>query len=160
MQCDCASLALPDAENKQLQLTVLDFPDGKGFFHEEGVYWIEESPYGTALRTMKPLALASPFTARLSDPVVRDRASEGFKSLCFVPLIRQNRAIGTLNLGRLRGGAFTEEDLYFLGQVAGQIAIAIENALEYGQITEDKERLDVTKLNFDVEIIAEQNFTC
>jgi len=158
MQCDCASLALPDAENKQLQLTVLDFPDGKGFFHEEGAYSIEESPYGTAFRTMRPLALASPFTAWLSDPVVRDRASEGFKSLCFVPLIRQNRAIGTLNLGRLRGGAFTEEDLYFLGQVAGQIAIAIENALEYGQITEAKERLAEQKLYLEDEIRAEHNF--
>jgi len=57
MQCDCASLALPNAENKQLQLKVLDFPEGKGFFHEEGVYSIEGSPYGTAFRTMKPLAL-------------------------------------------------------------------------------------------------------
>src|SRR4029077_821425 len=27
MQCDCASLALPNAENKQLQLNVLDFPE-------------------------------------------------------------------------------------------------------------------------------------
>src|SRR5260370_9387972 len=65
MQCDCARLALPDAENKQLQLYVLDFPEGKGFIHEEGVYSIEGSPYGTAFRTMKPLALASPFTAWL-----------------------------------------------------------------------------------------------
>src|SRR6266853_5414177 len=55
MQCDCASLALPNAENKQLQLNVLDFPEGKGFLHEEGVYSIEGSPYGTAFRTMKPL---------------------------------------------------------------------------------------------------------
>src|SRR5258708_1554205 len=158
MQCDCASLALPDAENKQLQLTVLDFPDGKGFFHEEGVYSIEESPYGTAFRTMEPLALASPFTAWLSDPVVRDRASEGFKSLCFVPLIRRNRAIGTLNLGRLRDDAFTEGDLSFLAQVAGQIAIAVENALEYEEITEAKERLAEQKLYLEDEIRAEHNF--
>src|SRR5260370_3785161 len=81
MQCDCASLALPDAGNKQLQLNVLDFPEGKGFIHEEGVYLIEGSPYGTAFQTSKPWALASPFTAWLADPIVRDRVSEGFKSL-------------------------------------------------------------------------------
>jgi transcriptional regulator with GAF, ATPase, and Fis domain len=57
MQCDCASLALPNAENMQLQLNVLDFPDSKGFLHEEGVYSIEGSPYGVAFRTMKPLTL-------------------------------------------------------------------------------------------------------
>ena len=44
MQCDCASLALPDAENKELRLYVLDFPEGKGFLDEEGVYSIEGSP--------------------------------------------------------------------------------------------------------------------
>ncbi len=158
MQCDCASLALPNAENKQLQLNVLDFPEGKGFLHEEGVYSIEGSPYGTAFRTMKPLALHGPFTEWLDNPVIQSRISEGFKSLCFIPLIRQSRAIGTLNLGRLRGDAFTEEDLYFLGQVASQIAIAVENALEYGQVTEAKERLVEQKLYLEDEIRFEQNF--
>jgi formate hydrogenlyase transcriptional activator len=158
MQCDCASLALPNAENKQLQLNVLDFPEGKGFLHEEGVYSIEESPYGTAFRTMKPLALHSPFAEWLDNPVVQSRISEGFKSLCFIPLIRRSRAIGTLNLGRLRGDAFTEEDLYFLGQVASQIAIAVENALEYGQITEAKKRLAEQKLYLEDEIRVEHNF--
>jgi len=158
MQCDCASLALPDAENNQLQLNVLDFPEGKGFIKEEGGYSIEGSPYGTAFRTMKPLALDSPFTAWVDNAVVQSRIVEGFKSLCFIPLIRRNRAIGTLNLGRLRGGAFTEEDLYFLGQVASQIAIAVENALEYGQITEAKERLAEQKVYLENEIRLEHNF--
>jgi formate hydrogenlyase transcriptional activator len=158
MQCDCASLALPDVENKQLQLYVLDFPEGKGFLHEEGVYSIEGSPYGTAFRTMKPLALASPFTNWLDNPVVQSRICEGFKSLCFIPLIRRHRPIGTLNLGRLRDDAFTEGDLYFLGQVANQIAIAVENALEYGQITEAKERLAEQKLYLEDEIRREHNF--
>src|ERR1700686_2288070 len=135
MQCDCASLALPDAENKQLQLNVLDFPEGKGFFHEEGVYPIEGSPYGTAFRTMKPLALENPFAGWLDNPVVQSRICEGFKSLCFLPLISRNRAIGTLNLGRVRDDAFTDEDLSFLGQVSSQIAIAVENTSAYHEVT-------------------------
>src|ERR1700720_1012045 len=94
MQCDCASLALPAEENKQLQLYVLDFPEGKGFLREEGLYSIEGSPYGTAFRTMKPLALDRPFAAWADNPVVQSRIAEGFKSLCFIPLIRRNRAIG------------------------------------------------------------------
>jgi formate hydrogenlyase transcriptional activator len=158
MQCDCASLALPNAEKKELQLNVLDFPEGRGFFQEKGVYSIEGSPYGMAFRTMKPLSLESPFTAWLDNPVVQSRISEGFKSLCFIPLIRRNRAIGSLNLGRLRGGAFTEEDLYFLGQVASQIAIGVENALEYGQITQAKKRLADQKLYLENEIRVEYGF--
>jgi formate hydrogenlyase transcriptional activator len=158
MQCDCASLALPDAENKQLQLNVLDFPEGQGFFHEEGVYSINGSPYGTAFQTMKPLALETPFATWLDNPVVQSRISEGFKSSCFIPLMRRNRAIGTLNLGRLRGDAFSEEDLYFLSQVANQIAIAVENALEYRQIAEAKERLVEQKVYLEDEIRHEHNF--
>jgi formate hydrogenlyase transcriptional activator len=158
MQCDCASLALPNAENRQLQLNVLDFPEGKGFFHEEGVYSIEGSPYGTAFQTMKPLAIERPFAGWVENPVVQSRMEEGFKSLCFIPLMRRNRAIGTLNLGRLRGDTFSEEDLYFLGQVANQIAIAVENALEFGQITEAKERLAEQKFYLEDEIRLEHNF--
>jgi formate hydrogenlyase transcriptional activator len=142
MHCDCASLALPREENKQLQLYVLDFPESKGFLHEEGVYSIEGSPYGTAFRTMKPLALESPFSLWLNDPVVKSRVSEGFTSLCFLPLIRRNRAIGTLNLGRLRGDAFTREELDFLGQVASQIAIAVENTSAYQEVTEARAELE------------------
>jgi formate hydrogenlyase transcriptional activator len=142
MQCDCAGLALPVGKNEQLQLHVLDFPEGKGFLQEEGVYSVEGSPYGTAFRTMKPLALASPFAAWLDNPVVQSRITEGFKSLCFLPLISRNRAIGTLNLGRLRDGAFTEEDLFFLGQVASQIAIAVENTSAYREITQARAELE------------------
>jgi formate hydrogenlyase transcriptional activator len=158
MQCDCANLALPNVENTHLQLSVVDFPEGKTFLDGDGVYSIEGSPYGTAFRTMKPLALHSPFTGWLDNPVIQSRISEGCQSLCFIPLIRRNRAIGTLNLGRLRDDAFTEEDLYFLGQLASQIAIAIENALEYGQISEAKDRLVEQKLYLENEIRLEHNF--
>jgi len=43
-------------EKRNCKLHVLDFPEGKGFLHEEETYSIEGSPYGTAFRTMKPLA--------------------------------------------------------------------------------------------------------
>src|SRR5258708_10981734 len=58
----------------------------------------------------------------------------------------------------MRGDAFSQEDLYFLGEVANQIAIAVENALEYGQITEAKERLAEQKLYLEDEIRREHNF--
>jgi formate hydrogenlyase transcriptional activator len=158
MQCEFASLALPHAENKQLQLYVLDFSEGDGFLHEEGRYSIEGSPYSTAFRTMEPVALDSPFTAWPDNPVVQSRICGGFKSLCFLPLIRRNRAIGTLNLGRLRDDAFSKEDLYFLGQVGSQIAIAVENALECGEITQSNERLAEHRFYLEDEIRREHNF--
>jgi formate hydrogenlyase transcriptional activator len=158
MQCDYAGLSLPDAENKQLRLYAVDFPEGKGFLQEDLVYSIEGSPSGTAFRTMKPLTLQRPFAGWLHYPIVQIAVREGLKSFCFLPLISRNRAIGTLVLGRLRDDAFTQADIGFLTQIANQIALAVENALAYREIRELKEQLSKEKLYLEDEIRSEMNF--
>jgi formate hydrogenlyase transcriptional activator len=158
MQCDYAGVSLPDAENKQLRLYAVDFPEGKGFLQEDLVYSIEGSPSGTAFRTMKPLRLQSPFTGWLHYPIVQIAVREGLKSFCFLPLMSRNRAIGTLVFARLRDDAFSQADIGFLGQVANQIALAVENALAYREIRELKEQLSKEKLYLEDEIRAEMNF--
>jgi formate hydrogenlyase transcriptional activator len=158
MQCDYAGLSLPDAENRQLRLYAVDFPEGRGFFHEELVYSIEGSPSGTAFRTMKPLTLQSPFAAWLDSPIAQIAVREGLKSVCCLPLISRDRAIGVLVLGRLRDDAFSQADISFLGQVANQIALAVENALAYREIRELKEQLSKEKLYLEDEIRTEMNF--
>jgi formate hydrogenlyase transcriptional activator len=158
MQCDYAGLSLPDAENKQLRLCALDFPGGKGFFHEELVYSIEGSPSGTAFRTMKALTLQSPFAGWLDSPIAQIAVREGLKSVCCLPLISRNRAIGVLVLGRLRDDAFSQADISFLGQIASQVALAVENAIAYREIRELKEQLSKEKLYLEDEIRTEMNF--
>jgi len=158
MQCDYAGLSLPEADNRQLRLYALDFPEGKGLLREELVYSVEESPSGTAFRTMKPFTLQSPFTGWVSYPIVQIAVREGLKSLCFLPLISRNRAIGVLVLGRLRDDAFSPADVSFLRQIANQIALAVENALAYREIRELKEQLSKEKLYLEDEIRTEMNF--
>jgi formate hydrogenlyase transcriptional activator len=158
MQCDYAGLSLPDAENKQLRLYALDFPAGKGFLQEEFAYPMEGTPSGTAFRTMKPLTLQSPFTSWLNYPIVQIAVREGLKSVCCLPLISRNRAIGVLVLGRLRDDAFSQADIEFLSQVANQVALAVENALAFREIRELKEQLSKEKLYLEDEIRAEMNF--
>ena len=158
MQCDYSGLSLPDAENKQLRLYAVDFPESKGFLQEDLVYSIEGSPSGTAFRTMKPLTLQSPFTGWTHFPIVQIAVREDLKSFCFLPLISRNRAIGTLVLARLRDDAFSQADIEFLSQVANQIALAVENALAYREIRELKEQLSKEKLYLEDEIRTEMNF--
>jgi len=158
MQSDYAGLSLPDKENKQLRLYALDFPEGKGFLQEDFAYWMEGTPSGTAMRTMKPLTLQSPFTGWLDYPIVQIAVREGLKSICCLPLISRNRAIGVLVLGRLRDDAFRQADISFLSQIANQIALAVENALVYREIRELKEQLSKEKLYLEDEIRTEMNF--
>ena len=82
----------------------------------------------------------------------------GLQSLCFLPMISRGRVIGTLNLGRLRDGAFSQEDVDFLSQVANQIAIGVENALNYEQVAEARERLVEERNYLKEEIRTEHDF--
>ena len=79
----------------------------------------------------------------------------GIRSFCMLPMVRRDRVLGTLNLGRLRESAFSPPEVEFLTQVANQIAIGVENALDYRQVTEARERLTEER-NYLVEELRTQ----
>ena len=56
---------------------------------------------------------------------------EGLRSGCYLPLIGRDRVLGVLMLCRRSDNGFENEDVIFLEQVACQVAIAVENTLEY-----------------------------
>jgi formate hydrogenlyase transcriptional activator len=158
MHCDVAGVALPDAEGDRLRLYALDFPDSKGFVQEGHLLPIAGSPLGRVFQTGKPLLQGRPDPAELAPEVYRVAAGEGFASGCTLPLISRNRILGVLSLGRRQENAFTQEDVDFLAQVASQVAIAVENALAYGQIADLKDQLAQEKLYLEDEIRSELNF--
>jgi formate hydrogenlyase transcriptional activator len=156
MQCDLVGVFLPDSGGNRMQTFVLDFPESKGFIREEYCS-MEGSLGGFVFGTGKS------WTGNASDVLqlgLKDEPAipEGLKTGCFVPLVSRNHVLGLLGLGRREDNAFNQVDIAFLGQVASQIAIAVENALEYGQITEAKERLAEHKLYLEDEIRLEHNF--
>jgi len=83
---------------------------------------------------------------------------EGVRSVVSMPLITHDRALGTLSLASLRDGAFEQGDVDLLVQVAGQVAIAVENALAFQEIGELKNKLAQEKLYLEDEIRSEMNF--
>ena len=66
--------------------------------------------------------------------------------------------LGVLSLGTHREGAFNDDDMTFLGEVAKQVAIGVENALAYGQIADLKDKLTREKVYLEDEIRSELNF--
>src|SRR5581483_6936923 len=77
---------------------------------------------------------------------------------------RRRAGAGPVAAGRAAGGrrrhdiAFSDSDCDFLTQVAGQVALAVDNALEHGEVTASKERLREQKLYLQEEIRSEHNF--
>jgi len=150
MHCDAANIALPASEPGTFRLHALDFPGSKGMFNEERIFTpTDDSPPKRALATLKPV----------SGRVTSTRAAaEGLKTVCFIPLVNHGHSLGYMSLARTTEDALTQEDIEFLSQVAGQIAIAIENALAYEEILKLKEKLAQEKLYLEEEIRSEMNF--
>ena len=133
MSCDLAGVGVPDAENnKHLRLYALDFPDSKGFVREEVLIPIEGTPPGMAFKTGEPVVgMIRDLCNMIPDS---PPLAEGLKTGCVLPLASRGRMHGVLLLGRRDENTFSRDDLKFLMQVAGQVAIAVENALAYKKL--------------------------
>ena len=157
MRLDGAALILPDPEGGELQLYALDFPEPDPSVRLD----LPASLYGSlashVFRTGKPW-IGDIGQMQRSGLDFRIASKAGVETLCMLPLLRGNRVSGVLCLVRTERNAFTESDLEFLSQVAGQVAIAIDNAFTYRQITELKDKLNQEKLYFEDELRSEMNF--
>ena len=157
MRSDATVLSLPDVETNEIRVHAVDFPEGKGFIEEGFVHPTEGSVVGLVFRTAKPVVFNCLPT--WLNPGIQDLLTkEGLKSGCALPLIRRGRVLGILSLACLQENAFTQQDVDLLEQVANQVAIAVENALRYHQVTESSERLAKERLYLEDEIRRERNF--
>jgi formate hydrogenlyase transcriptional activator len=157
MHCDAAGVSFPDSEIGMFRLCALDFPQSEGFVHEKSV-----TPRGAsnakAFETLKPVILNRIEPGDVGPEEYAIITGEGLKSLCYVPLVNRGRALGILGLGRRDDNPFTADDAEFLTVAAGQVAIAVENALAYREISELKDKLAQEKLYLEEEIRSEMHF--
>lgn len=148
MDCEYASIVLPEQEADQLRVYARDFPAGGEDWQEEIVVPAAGRPAGDVVESGKPLVLDRQGLERYGRHL--NLWSMGLNSVCFLPLISHGRVMGTLNLGRLRDGVFSQDEVDFLIQISNQVAIGIENALNYKKVSEARERL-VEERNYLVE---------
>ena len=157
MRLDGVALILPDAANTQLQLYALDFPDGKGNLLRDMSKPLDDSLAGQVFRIGKPWVgdIEELNGSGFGNSLISE---DGVETICMLPLVRCNRNLGVLCLVRLEKNAFTPPDIEFLSQIAGQVAIAIDNAFAYRRITELSDQLKQEKLYLEDEIRTELNF--
>jgi len=157
MHCDGVGVTLPDSESGKFRLWALDFPQSEGFAHEKSVISPGVSS-AKAFETLKPVILNHIEPGDIGSEEYANIVGEGLKSICYIPLVNRGRALGILGLGRRQENAFSEDDAEFLSAAAGQIAIAVENALAYREISELKDKLAQEKLYLEEEIRSEMSF--
>ncbi|MDR4477676.1 MAG: sigma 54-interacting transcriptional regulator [Nitrospira sp.] len=160
IQHDGSSLLLCDEATGRWRIHVLDFDRNESFIEEGRIEESTQSPSCLAITTGKAALFGERDLLIMSgtSPCAQDLLDRGIKSFCSVPLLSRNRALGALNVGRRRDAGFDPDDVQLLGQVAQQIAIAVENALAFREIAVLKDTLTKEKVYLEEEIQTAYNF--
>jgi formate hydrogenlyase transcriptional activator len=161
-RCDFCALLLPEADG--LRLTTLYNPEARGAFADGALIPIAGSMCGKAFWTGH-----TQHFDRLED--VRDDpesfgssrgrdcyervVAEGLVSGCELPLIGRNGVVGVLAALKRTEKGFEKEDVIFLEQVARQVAIAVENTLDYEKAITDRDQETKQRLYLEEEIRAQ-----
>src|SRR5712664_990420 len=155
MGCDGAGITLPDTDNTHLRIYALDFPLKDESVQEESLVPMDEDVSGAVFRTGKLWCGSVREARRLG---MKDSAQAELGTVCVLPLVSRGRVLGIFGVVKYQDNAFTGDDIEFLSQIGNQVAIAVENALAFGQIRELKDQLSKEKLYLEDEIRTEMNF--
>jgi formate hydrogenlyase transcriptional activator len=157
IHADAVTVTLPDAASEKFRVFAMDFPHGKGVVKEE-LLFTPSAAGKRALETLKPVVVDTRKPQELSPEACDMVVAEDIKALCNIPLANRGRALGILAIVRTTETPFSPGDIDFLTRASGQIAIAIENAMAYHEISELKDKLAQEKLYLEEEIRSEMNF--
>src|SRR5215471_12165995 len=130
---DISGISLYDSEAGVLRAHVLEYPDDLPIFARGTPIPMEGSPAGLAFTTGQPVFIDKPEPERFYSDYSRRALETGVRSGGSIPLIAHERTLGTLGIASMRDNAFSKEDIEVLCQIANQIAIAVENSLNYEQ---------------------------
>jgi formate hydrogenlyase transcriptional activator len=115
---------------------------------------VDESPSGLVWETQQLLLIHDiehDIEREARYPKVMQFLREhGVRSCCILPLTTAQRRLGAMGIGGGEPFAFDHADLEFLAQAARQVAVAVENVLNYeaakcyqGELARERDRLQV-----------------
>jgi len=156
---DSAAVALPDPGTGHLRTYTLGGVGGAETV-QAGELMPRDSTVASRVFATGKLWVGSVDDLRKAGPENKNAKWIGLggKASCVLPLISRGRVLGIVELCRRGAQAYTADEVQFLTQVADHIAIAVENALTYGEIRELKNKLALEKVYLEDEIRSERNF--
>jgi formate hydrogenlyase transcriptional activator len=142
-------------EDKAMErLRFLDVPTERGRFRiGSGPVPDILVPASAAYASRKAQVLSTEQVAAIDPPSLSSLLTrEGIRSICQVPLFSRGKALGILALGSRSEAGFTADMLRLLEQVAGQFAVALDNALAFQGIRSSRDQLAEEKLYLEEEV--------
>ena len=162
-RCDFCSLLLPDADSGELRMTILYNPKPRGYVCD-GIIPIHGSLCGKAFWTGKTQYFnhveehrndPDTFGSSVGRAYYQRHMDEGLISGCDLPLIGRGGVVGVLAALKRSARAYSKDDVAFLEQVASQVAIAVENALDYERAIKDRDAETKQRRYLEEEIRSE-----
>ena len=154
IDADHIGVALYDEESAQLRLDWI-YDKARGFTRSDTVVAMDESAAGLTFQR----GAAGVFRrAELEGSGWAGAAlmkAQNVESQCCVPLVTRKGRYGVLYVGSASPDAFSEQDVTLLGQTSAQIAIALENARAYEQLTVQNAHLIDEKEYLERELLKE-----
>ncbi len=154
---DFAGFWLIDKQSNLLECVLLDFPSGKGFLTAVLKSELNDTDH-EKLRAHVPELLSVEEFESLPAAIVEKLKAESIASMAIAPMVTAGRPLGLITMGSRRQNNFGQEDLDLLSQISNQIALAVDNAIAYGRVTEARDRLEEERLYLESEIRSEYNF--
>ena len=161
---DFCALLLPHTDSGDLRLTILYNPESRGAICGGAIVPIHGSICGKAFLSGRSQHFNSleevrddpeSFGNEVGRPFYERAVAEGLKSGCDLPLIGRSGVLGVLSALKRSQRRFEKEDVQFLEQVSRQVAIAVENALDYEAAVKDRDKETKQRRYLEEEIRAE-----
>jgi formate hydrogenlyase transcriptional activator len=155
---DISGIGLYDPQSGQLCSHVTEYPSHLPNFARGTPIPMEGTTGGVAFTTGQPVFIGKPDFERFHSDYARKSFEAGFNSGGSIPLIAHGRKLGVMGVASMRENAFSQDDIDLLAQIAKQIALAVENALAYEEISQIKNKLAEEKLYLEEEINTAYDF--
>src|ERR1700739_3091405 len=108
------------------------------------------TPSGKVLETQEPFVVPDVETEMSFPALTEALRREGVHAFCVVPLTTAQRRLGTLGFGKLEPHHYDRNEVDFMQQVARQVAVAVDNVLNFEtsrayqqQLARERDRLRV-----------------
>jgi formate hydrogenlyase transcriptional activator len=101
----------------------------------------DESPGGLVWKTQQPLTVNDIAQERRFPKLTPLLIENGVQSYCVVPLTTAQRRLGGMGFGSLQKRVYQDAELAFMQQVARQVAVAVDNTLNYESARAAQEQL-------------------
>jgi formate hydrogenlyase transcriptional activator len=155
---DYASLVVFSAGTRELHLEAATYYDERGVLEPHVTTSLDQSPAALAFPWNHPHVFKGAELDQFDIAGVPTLRSAGLQSVCCVPLSTRRGVLGALNIASRRAEAFSQTEVDLLRDVAGQVAIAVENTIAFREISDLKNRLAEEKLYLEDEITSQHDF--